>query len=109
MGAQVAALYAELAEDAPSPVVALNRAVAVAMAFGPEEGLALVEPLTSEPSLHRYYLLPAARGDLLEKLGRFDEARREFERAAAMTGNARERELLRIRASKCAPDSSKPT
>ncbi len=86
-------LYAELAQVAPSPVVELNRAVAVAMAFGPAAGLELVDALTSEPSLKNYHLLPSVRGDLLKKLGRLDEARAEFERAAALTRNAREREL----------------
>jgi RNA polymerase sigma factor (sigma-70 family) len=107
--ARIAALYAELAEVAPTPVVTLNRAVAVAMAFGPEAGLALIEPLTAEPSLQRYHLLPAARADLLEKLGRFDEACVEFERAAVMTCNTRERELLLARAAKCAGASGKLT
>ena len=72
----------------------LNRAVAVAMAFGPAAGLELVDALVAEPSLESYHLLPSVRGDLLEKLGRFDEARAEFERAASLTRNARERELL---------------
>ena len=88
----------QLAELAPSPVVELNRAVAVAMAFGPAAGLELVDALTSEPSLESYHLLPSVRGDLLAKLGRFDEARAEFERAASLTRNARERELLLDRA-----------
>ena len=82
----------------PSPVVELNRAVAVAMAFGPQAGLELVDALTSEPALERYHLLPSVRGDLLFKLGRLDEARAEFERAASLTRNARERELLLDRA-----------
>ena len=76
----------------PSPVVELNRAVAVAMAFGPEAGLELVDALTAEPALKDYHLLPSVRGDLLAKLGRLDEARAEFERAAALTRNARERD-----------------
>ena len=95
---RIAALYAALAQTAPSPIVELNRAVAVGMALGPGAGLALVEPLRSEPSLQQYHLLPSVRGDLLAKLGRRDEARAEFERAAAMTRNAKERELLLARA-----------
>jgi RNA polymerase sigma factor (sigma-70 family) len=91
-------LYAELARLSPSPVVELNRAVAVAMAFGPAAGLELVDALTSEPSLKAYHLLPAVRGDLLKKLGRLDEARAEFARAASLTRNARERDLLLDRA-----------
>jgi len=98
---RIAALYDVLAQLTPSPVVELNRAVAVAMAFGPARGLALVEALTAEPKLKEYHLLPAVRGDLLEKLGRFDEARAEFERAAALTRNARERALLLQRAAAC--------
>src|SRR3981081_3030946 len=89
--AQIVALYAELARLAPSPVVELNRAVALAMAFGPAAGLELVDALTSEPSLESYHLLPSVRGDLLKKLGRLDEARAEFERAASLTRNTRER------------------
>jgi len=96
--ARIAALYDALAQLTPSPVVELNRAVAVSMAYGPAAGLELVEALTSEPSLKNYHLLPSVRGDLLAKLGRFDEARAEFERAAALTRNARERELLLERA-----------
>jgi RNA polymerase sigma factor (sigma-70 family) len=95
---RIAALYAELSQLAPSPVVELNRAVAVAMAFGPAAGLELVDELTSEPSLKSYHLLPSVRGDFLAKLGRFDEARMEFKRAAALTRNVRERELLLARA-----------
>jgi RNA polymerase sigma factor (sigma-70 family) len=94
----IASLYEELARVSPSPVVELNRAVAVAMAFGPAAGLEIVEPLSSEPALADYHLLPAVRGDLLAKLGRRDEARAEFERAAALTKNARERTLLLERA-----------
>jgi RNA polymerase sigma factor (sigma-70 family) len=94
----IAALYGVLAQQTPSPVVELNRAVAVAMAFGPAAGLELVDALTAEPSLKAYHLLPSVRGDLLAKLGRRDEARAEFERAAALTRNARERELLLNRA-----------
>jgi RNA polymerase sigma factor (sigma-70 family) len=99
---QIVALYAELARLAPSPVVELNRAVALAMAFGPAAGLELVDALTSEPSLENYHLLPSVRGDLLKKLGRMDEARAEFERAASLTRNTRERELLIGRARACA-------
>jgi RNA polymerase sigma factor (sigma-70 family) len=99
---RIAALYEALAQNTPSPVVELNRAVAVAMAFGPAAGLALVDALTSEPSLQAYHLLPSVRGDLLAKLGRSDEARAEFERAAALTRNSRERELLLNRARACA-------
>jgi predicted RNA polymerase sigma factor len=94
----IAVLYGELAHIAPSPVVELNRAVAVAMAFGPAAGLELVDALRAEPSLQNYHLLPSVRGDFLFKLGRFDEARAEFQRAAALTRNARERELLLERA-----------
>ena len=96
--ARIAALYVPLAALAASPVVELNRAVAVGMAFGPQAGLDLVDQLTSEPSLKAYHLLPSVRGDLLAKLGRHDEARPEFERAALLTRNARERELLLERA-----------
>jgi RNA polymerase sigma-70 factor, ECF subfamily len=99
--AQIVTLYAELARLAPSPVVELNRAVALAMAFGPAAGLELVDALTSEPSLENYHLLPSVRGDLLKKLGRMDEARAEFERAASLTRNTRERELLIGRARAC--------
>ncbi len=99
--ARIAALYEDLARLLPSPVVQLNRAVAVGMASGPAAGLALADTLVAVPSLERYHLLPAVRGDLLGKLGRFDEARREFERAASMTQNARERELLQDRAAEC--------
>jgi len=99
---RIAGLYGVLAVLAPSPVVELNRAVAVAMAFGPKAGLELVEGLTSEPSLADYHLLPSVRGDLLAKLDRFDEARAEFERAASLTRNARERDLLLERAASCA-------
>jgi RNA polymerase sigma factor (sigma-70 family) len=95
---RIAALYDELAKLAPSPVVELNRAVAVGMASGPAAGLELVDALTSEPSLASYHLLPAVRGDLLAKLGRSAEARSEFERAASLTRNEREREVLLGRA-----------
>jgi RNA polymerase sigma-70 factor (ECF subfamily) len=106
--ARIAALYAALAELAPSPVVELNRAVAIAMAFGPAAGLELVDALTSEPLLKGYHLLPSVRGDLLAKLGRHDEARAEFERAASLTRNARERELLLERAAVSARASAPP-
>ena len=96
--ARIAALYDALAQLVPSPVGELNRAVAVSMAYGPAAGLELVDALTSEPSLKNYHLLPSVRGDLLAKLGRFDEACAEFKRAAALTRNARERELLLERA-----------
>jgi RNA polymerase sigma factor (sigma-70 family) len=99
---RIAALYEALAQLAPSPVVELNRAVALAMAFGPATGLELVDELTSDPSLAGYHLLPSVRGDLLEKLGRIDEARAEFERAASLTHNQRERTLLLERAAACA-------
>jgi RNA polymerase sigma factor (sigma-70 family) len=96
---RIAALYDALAELAPSPVVELNRAVALSMAFGPEAGLAAVDMLVAEPALKHYHLLPSVRGDLLSKLGRFAEASSEFERAAALTRNEREREVLLERAS----------
>ncbi|HEV8362515.1 MAG TPA: RNA polymerase sigma factor [Gemmatimonadaceae bacterium] len=96
--ARMVALYDALAQLQPSPIVALNRAVAVSMAFGPTAGLELVDRLLSEPSLKSYHLLPSVRGDFLFKLGRFDEAREEFQRAASLTRNARERKLLLDRA-----------
>ncbi|WP_167121118.1 RNA polymerase sigma factor [Amycolatopsis viridis] len=96
--ARIAALYGELAQVAPSPVVELNRAVAVSMASGPAAALPLVDALAESPALARYHLLPAVRGDLLAKLGRPEEARAEFERAAGMTRNARERDVLLARA-----------
>jgi RNA polymerase sigma factor (sigma-70 family) len=95
---RMAALYAALAQVTPSPIVELNRAVAVGMALGPAAGLAIVEPLMAEPSLASYHLLPSVRGDLLAKLGRRAEARAEFERAASLTKNAREKQLLLARA-----------
>ncbi|HET9013947.1 MAG TPA: RNA polymerase sigma factor [Gemmatimonadaceae bacterium] len=101
--ARIAALYATLAERTPSPIVELNRAVAVGMADGPAAGLALVDALAEEPSLRAYHLLPSVRGDLLAKLGRHDEARAEFERAASLTRNARERALLLERARAAGP------
>lgn len=94
----MAALYDALAQVAPSPVVELNRAVAVAMAFGPAAGLEIADLLVEEPSLRAYHLLPAVRGDLLAKLGRHAEARAELERAASLTRNARERDVLLGRA-----------
>ncbi len=106
--ARIAALYDALAQLASSPVVELNRAVALAMAFGPAAGLELVDALTAEPALAAYHLLPSVRGDLLARLGRCDEARQEFERAAALTHNARERELLLERAAACAHGSAPP-
>ena len=99
---RVAALYDALAQLAPSPVVELNRAVAVAMAFGAQSGLEIVDALASEPALQGYHLLPAVRGDLLAKLGRPGEAQPKFERAASLTRNARERTLLLERAAACA-------
>ncbi len=98
---QIVALYEELAALTPSPVVELNRAVAVSMASGPAAGLRIVDGLIEEPTLRNYHLLPSVRGDFLKKLGRFDEARQEFERAAALTRNARERALLLARAGEC--------
>jgi RNA polymerase sigma-70 factor (ECF subfamily) len=102
---RIVRLYATLARVAPSPVVELNRAVAVAMAFGPAAGLELVDSLTSERTLQNYHLLPSVRGDLLKKLDRLDEARTEFERAASLTQNARERTLLLDRAQSCVTGS----
>ena len=99
---RIAGLYERLGGLTPSPIVELNRAVAVGMAFGPAAGLEIVDALITEPSLKAYHLLPSVRGDLLRKLGRSDEARAEFERAAALTRNARERELLLHRARACA-------
>lgn len=103
--AGIAALYDALAELLPSPVVELNRAVAVGMAYGPAAGLALADQLADEPALRQYHLLPSVRGDLLAKLGRHAEARIEFERAAALTQNARERALLLARGVACAAQS----
>jgi predicted RNA polymerase sigma factor len=106
--ARIAALYEALAKLTPSPVVELNRGVAVAMAFGPARGLALIDALTSEPSLKNYHLLPAVRGDLLAKLDRFDQARAEFERAASLTKNVAERAKLKERAAQCGRESAPP-
>ncbi len=99
--ARIAELYGELVRITRSPVIELNRAVAVGMAFGPQAGLEIVDTLRAEESLARYHLLPSVRGDLLAKLGRFDEARQEFERAASLTRNVRERDLLLGRAAEC--------
>jgi predicted RNA polymerase sigma factor len=106
---RIASLYGQLARLTPSPVVELNRAVAVSRASGPAAGLEVVEPLTREPSLRAYHLLPAVRGDLLAKLERFEEAREEFERAAALTRNARERTILLERAAACARGLAQPS
>jgi predicted RNA polymerase sigma factor len=99
---RIAGLYETLAQAMPSPVVELNRAVAVAMAYGPAEGLRLADQLDAEPSLRNYHLLPSVRGDLLSRLRRFEEARAEFERAASLTRNEQERKLLLDRAAECA-------
>jgi RNA polymerase sigma-70 factor (ECF subfamily) len=104
--ARIVEIYGDLARIAPSPVVELNRAVAVAMASGPAAGLELVDALYSEPALENYHLLPSVRGDLLKKLGRLEEARIEFERAAALTRNGRERQLLLERAKACSLPAS---
>jgi predicted RNA polymerase sigma factor len=98
---RIVSLYEELAQRTPSPIVELNRAVALAMAYGPAKGLELIDALMAEPSLKSYHLLHSVRGDLLYKLGRFDEAQAEFERAATLTRNARERELMLDRAKAC--------
>ena len=103
--AKICALYDALAQLAPSPIVELNRAVAVSMAFGPEAGLALVDALRDEAVLRQYHLLPTVRGDLLAKVGRTSEARAEFERAASLTQNARERALLTARAASLPADT----
>jgi RNA polymerase sigma factor (sigma-70 family) len=99
---RIVSLYEELARLQPSPIVDLNRAVAVGMAYGPAAALGLVNALYSEPALKDYHLLPSVRGDLLAKLGRFEEAARDFDRAASLTRNAREQDLLRERAASCA-------
>jgi RNA polymerase sigma factor (sigma-70 family) len=103
---RIAALYAALARVAPSPIVELNRAVAVGMAEGPAAGLVILEAIAGDPALKNYHLLPSVRADLLRKLGRLHEARAEFERAASLTQNARERALLLSRAASCAPNSN---
>jgi RNA polymerase sigma-70 factor (ECF subfamily) len=105
--ARIAGLYGALAQVTPSPIVELNRAVALSMLFGPEAGLRLVDALAGDPALASYHLLPSIRGDFLFKLGRLDEARREFERAAALAGNARERALLEKRAGECGMGSAR--
>ncbi len=106
--ARIVELYTELARIMPSPVIDLNRAVAVGMAHGPAAGLELVDALTGEPALKNYHFLPSVRGDLLKKLSRIEEARAEFERAASLTRNSRERELLLERAAQCTPESEVP-
>ena len=98
---RIASIYDELATIMPSPIVDLNRAVAYGMAFGAERGLAIVEPLYGAPALNGYPYLPGVRADLLFKLSRFDEARAEFEKAAALTKNASQRALLLDRAAQC--------
>jgi RNA polymerase sigma-70 factor (ECF subfamily) len=106
---RIAVLYAQLADAVPSPVVELNRAVALGMAFGPATGLALVDALAAEPALAGYHLLPAVRGDLLTRLGRRDEARQEFERAASLARNTRERALLLERAGDATSPARRPS
>ncbi len=106
--ARIAGLYGALGEVAPSPIVELNRAIALAMLFGPEAGLTLVDTFKDDPALASYHLLPSVRGDFLTKLGRFDEARAELERAAALTQNARERALLLARAAACGEAGGPP-
>jgi RNA polymerase sigma-70 factor, ECF subfamily len=103
---RIAALYAALGHVAPSPIVELNRAVAVSMAEGPTAGLAIIDAIADDPALKSYHLLPSVRGDLLRKLGRTTEARAEFERAASLTQNTRERDLLLSRAASCSVDSN---
>lgn len=105
---RIVSLYDELAQLALSPVVELNRAVAIGMAYGPAAGLVVVDELKGEPALKDYHLLPSVRGDLLSKLGRLEEAGVEFQRAASLTRNTRERELLLQRAAKCAREQSIP-
>ena len=105
---RIASLYEALGRITPSPIVELNRAVALAMAFGPAAGLAVVDALRADRTLQSYHLLPSVRGDLLQKLGRFEEARAEFERAASLTQNARERTLLEERAAACARGAGGP-
>lgn len=104
---RISALYEALSRVTPSPIVELNRAVAISMAFGPAYGLQIVDDLSNESTLKEYHLLPSVRGDLLAKLGRSDEARAEFERAAALTRNDRERKLLLNRAAECVSEASK--
>jgi len=105
---RIAALYEALCRCAPSPIVELNRAVAVGMAFGPTAGLKLVDALCDDPALRQYHLLPSVRGDLLQKLGRLQQAASEFERAASLTRNAREQQLLMRRAQECAQHRDMP-
>jgi RNA polymerase sigma-70 factor (ECF subfamily) len=102
---RIAGLYAALAQIAPSPIIELNRAVAVSMAEGPAAGLAILDAIAAEPALKNYHLLPSVRGDFLRKLGRLEEARAEFARAAALTQNSRERDLLLARAASCTAES----
>jgi RNA polymerase sigma-70 factor (ECF subfamily) len=104
--ARIAALYDALAQLAPSPVVELNRGVAIGMAYGPAAGLEVVDALTSEPALQTYHLLPSVRGDLLFKLGRVEDARAEFERAAGLAKNSRDKKLLLGLAAACKPDET---
>lgn len=104
---RISALYEALSRVMPSPIVELNRAVAISMAFGPTFGLQIVDELNTEPSMREYHLLPSVRGDLLLKLGRYDEARTEFERAGSLTENERERILLLNRAAACNLGTSK--
>jgi len=106
---RIVALYDALAQLMPTPVVELNRAVALAMMYGPAAGLEVVDDLMSEPALQGYHLLPAVRADFLTKLGRFDEARSELERAASLTRNTRERTLLLERAAQCGPPATPPS
>jgi predicted RNA polymerase sigma factor len=105
---RIAALYAELAALTPSPIIELNRAVAVGMAEGPKPALAIVDRLAGEPALKNYHLLPTVRGDLLQKLGRYQEAHAAFETAAALTGNKREHDLLKRRAAEAADAARSP-
>jgi RNA polymerase sigma-70 factor, ECF subfamily len=105
---RIATLYGALAQVAPSPIVELNRSVAVGMAEGPAAGLAILDAIASDPTLKSYHLLPSVRADLLRKLGRAEEARAEFERAAALTQNSREREFLLSRAASCVADKDGP-
>jgi len=105
---EITRLYTKLSQIAPSPIVELNRAVAVSMAFGPARGLEIVNGLAQEPTLRGYHLLPSVRGDFLAKLGRYSEARSEFERAANLTQNARERGLLLSRAVACSQHAGAP-
>jgi predicted RNA polymerase sigma factor len=105
---RIAALYVVLAYLTPSPVVELNRAVAVGMAYGPDRGLEIADKLTDQSALAGYVQLPAVRGDLLAKLGRLEEARQEFTRAAALTSNERERALFGARAAECANPTEEP-